>query len=194
MMADPDLKKIVALNQSRIDTSILPNNFSSTYTLYVINQNSDLTSVSAQANAAAKGAYDAQVRNDEQDVTLNDYAVELADHDERITSAEDDINELQEHAIVDNPSSLQTIEGSLNVTTAYEVSGIKIVGAQQSGWIAIDGTPVKGGINADQIYNASTEYSQSDIQALATGLLEARQVIKALSDALIAHGLMRNGL
>ncbi|MCI0267199.1 UNVERIFIED_ASMBLY: phage tail protein, partial [Cronobacter sakazakii] len=44
--------------------------------------------------------------------------------------------------------------------------------------------------NANQSYSASTTYTQSEISALATGLVQARQRIKAIEDALRAHGLI----
>ncbi|EPD2793307.1 hypothetical protein ACR9EP_004594, partial [Escherichia coli] len=67
---------------TRLDTSVLPRNiFSQSYLLYVIAQGTDVGNVANKANEAGQGAYDAQVRNDEQDVIL-------ADHEQRISAAE----------------------------------------------------------------------------------------------------------
>lgn len=79
-MADPSLNKPVIIQATRLDASILPRNvFSQSYLLYVIAQGTDVGAIAGKANEAGKGAYDAQVKNDEQDVTL-------ADHEGRITA------------------------------------------------------------------------------------------------------------
>lgn len=81
-MADSGLNVPVVIQATRLDASILPRNvFSQSYLLYVIAQGTDLGNVAGKANEAGKGAYDAQVKNDEQDVIL-------ADHEERISAAE----------------------------------------------------------------------------------------------------------
>lgn len=77
-MADSNLNTPVIVQATRLDTSILPRNiFSQSYLLYVIAQGTDVGNVANKANEAGQGAYDAQVRNDEQDVIL-------VDHEERI--------------------------------------------------------------------------------------------------------------
>ncbi|BEA09963.1 hypothetical protein VEE26_04700 [Escherichia coli] len=81
-MADSNLNVPVIIQATRLDTSVLPRNiFSQSYLLYVIAQGTDVGNVANKANEAGQGAYDAQVRNDEQDVIL-------ADHEQRISAAE----------------------------------------------------------------------------------------------------------
>ncbi|HIC9526673.1 TPA: phage tail protein [Klebsiella pneumoniae] len=95
-MADAGLNTPVVIQATRLDASILPRNvFSQAYLLYVIAQGTDLGNVAGKANEAGKGAYDAQVKNDEQDVILADHEVRieaaeatLVDHEQRITAAE----------------------------------------------------------------------------------------------------------
>ena len=88
-MADSNLNTPVIVQATRLDTSILPRNiFSQSYLLYVINQGADVGAIAGKANQAGQGAYDAQVKNDEQDV-------ELADHDSRITANTKAINLLE---------------------------------------------------------------------------------------------------
>lgn len=88
-MADSNLNVPVIIQATRLDTSILPRNiFSQSYLLYVIAQGTDVGNVANKANEAGQGAYDAQVRNDEQDVIL-------ADHDARITANTKAINLLE---------------------------------------------------------------------------------------------------
>ena len=98
-MAYSNLNVPVITQATRLDTSVLPRNiFSQSYLLYVIAQGTDVGNVANKANEAGQGAYDAQVRNDEQDVILVDHEIRLAsaeakiqDHETRITNAEAEI-------------------------------------------------------------------------------------------------------
>ncbi|ADA72685.1 hypothetical protein GLN77_21550 [Shigella flexneri] len=121
-MADSNLNTPVIVQATRLDTSILPRNiFSQSYLLYVIAQSTDVGNVASKANEAGQGAYDAQVRNDEQDVILVDHEIRLAsaeakiqDHETRITNAE--------AAIVGLDSRLTTAENDIDYLTDEVVS------------------------------------------------------------------------
>ncbi|EFO3037430.1 tail needle knob protein [Escherichia coli] len=123
-MADSNLNVPVIIQATRLDTSILPRNiFSQSYLLYVIAQGTDVGNVANKANEAGQGAYDAQVRNDEQDVILVDHEIRLAsaeakiqDHETRITNAE--------AAIVGLDSRLTTAENDIDYLTD-EVAAIQ---------------------------------------------------------------------
>lgn len=116
-MADSNLNVPVIIQATRLDTSVLPRNiFSQSYLLYVIAQGTDVGNVANKANEAGQGAYDAQVRNDEQDVILVDHEIRLAsaeakiqDHETRITNAES--------AIVGIDSRLTTAENDIDYLT-----------------------------------------------------------------------------
>ncbi|HCY2334031.1 TPA: hypothetical protein O1J15_003425 [Escherichia coli] len=116
-MADSNLNEPVIIQATRLDTSVLPRNiFSQSYLLYVIAQGTDVGNVANKANEAGQGAYDAQVRNDEQDVILVDHEIRLAsaeakiqDHETRITNAES--------AIVALDSRLTTAENDIDYLT-----------------------------------------------------------------------------
>ena len=116
-MADSNLNVPVIIQATRLDTSVLPRNiFSQSYLLYVIAQGTDVGNVVNKANEAGQGAYDAQVRNDEQDVILVDHEIRLAsaeakiqDHETRITNAES--------AIVGLDSRLTTAENDIDYLT-----------------------------------------------------------------------------
>lgn len=116
-MADSNLNTPVIVQAARLDTSVLPRNiFSQSYLLYVIAQGTDVGNVANKANEAGQGAYDAQVRNDEQDVILVDHEIRLAsaeakiqDHETRITNAE--------AAIVGLDSRLTTAENDIDYLT-----------------------------------------------------------------------------
>ncbi|EZG32416.1 tail needle knob protein [Escherichia coli] len=123
-MADSNLNTPVIVQATRLDTSVLPRNiFSQSYLLYVIAQGTDVGNVANKANEAGQGAYDAQVRNDEQDVILVDHEIRLAsaeakiqDHETRITNAE--------AAIVGLDSRLTTAENDIDYLTD-EVAAIQ---------------------------------------------------------------------
>ncbi|HFZ6086874.1 TPA: tail needle knob protein [Escherichia coli] len=116
-MADSNLNVPVIIQATRLDTSVLPRNiFSQSYLLYVIAQGTDVGNVANKANEAGQGAYDAQVRNDEQDVILADHeqrisAAEatLVNHEERISQAE---STLQDHEtrIAQNESDISSLD------------------------------------------------------------------------------------
>ncbi|EEY6114403.1 TPA: hypothetical protein KRU84_001980 [Escherichia coli] len=116
-MADSNLNVPVIIQATRLDTSVLPRNiFSQSYLLYVIAQGTDVGNAANKANEAGQGAYDAQVRNDEQDVILVDHEIRLAsaeakiqDHETRITNAES--------AIVVLDSRLTTAENDIDYLT-----------------------------------------------------------------------------
>ncbi len=116
-MADSNLNVPVIIQATRLDTSVLPRNiFSQSYLLYVIAQGTDVGNVANKANKAGQGAYDAQVRNDAQDVILVDHEIRLAsaeakiqDHETRITNAES--------AIVGLDSRLTTAENDIDYLT-----------------------------------------------------------------------------
>ncbi|ENA1186695.1 phage tail protein [Salmonella enterica] len=218
-MADPSLNNPVIIQATRLDASILPRNiFSQSYLLYVIAQGTDVGAIAGKANEAGQGAYDAQVKNDEQDV-------ELADHESRITANTNAINllevrlttaegkivvlrsdvdylldevidiqadivSIQTDYVSKTATASQSLASPLNVTTSYSVGGTKVIGARQTGWTAATGTANKGVFNADLTFTVSDTYTQSEIQAIANALIAERRRTKALEDALRAHGLI----
>lgn len=115
-MADENLNSPVVIQAQRIDATLLPTIFSQPYTLYVIQQSTDIGSVANKANEAAGGAYDAQVRNDEQDVILDD-------HESRITTAE---RRIEDHEIRISAAEItlinheQRIEAAENTLANHE--------------------------------------------------------------------------
>lgn len=77
--------------------------------------------------------------------------------------------------------TMKLTSGVLDLAGVYKVSGTQVVGARNTGWSAITGTAEKGGLNA----NAAiwTDVGGVDISELP-------KTIKALYDAMIAHGLI----
>lgn len=232
-MADEPKKVIV--QASRIDDTMLPPIFSLAYRLYVIQQGGDLKNVADASNNANDLAYQATVKNQEQDVILADHEdrisalrVEIDDHEiritgntsaisalsvrvttaegqittlqtdvaalkTRITTAEGNISTLQGDYVSKTATLAQSLASPLNVSTSYSVAGTKVVGARNTGWTASTGTASKSGINGSATYSVGATYSQTEVQALANGLQQVRQLAVALQNALGAtsgHGLI----
>lgn len=239
-MADEPVK--VNVQSRRVDSSILPNTFSQPYRLYIIQQNTDMLSLADAANNAGELAYEATVKNEQQDVILEDHEsrisalrVEVDDHEiritgntsaisalsvrvttaegnittlqadvsalqtnvssltTRVTAAEGNITALQGDYVSKSAVALQTLASPLSVSTSYSVGGIKVVGARNTGWTASTGTASKAGINGSTTYTVSATYTQSEIQAIATGLQQIRQWAVAMQTAVGAtsgHGLI----
>ncbi|EAM9328436.1 hypothetical protein UX924_001072 [Salmonella enterica] len=99
-MADPSLNQPVIVRAVSLNASSIPISYSPAYTQYILSQAIDFTNVAGKANEAGQGAYDAQVKNDEQDITL-------ANHEGRITA--------NTHAIQLLDVRLTTAEGKIDV-------------------------------------------------------------------------------
>lgn len=231
-MANKDLSNPIEIQASYIVPNILPDNFSETYRRIVLSGADDMAKVAGRANEAGVEALDAQVKNDEQDIILDDHEErlgdaeqtiilhgnQLANHESRITKTEDDLSKLEvrvlnvEQDIDGLKIKIQDLDGRISeikvdyvslsktekqkllspidVSTSYSVNGTKVVGSRVTGFTSATGTAFKGSFNANQSYSFSADYTRSEIQTLANGLVEARQRIKALEDALRSHGLI----
>lgn len=231
-MASEDLSKPIEIQSAYIVPNILPTNFSETYRRIVLSGADDMAKVAGRANEAGAEAFDAQVRNDEQDIVLEDHeerlgdaeqiiiehGLKLANHEERITKTEEDLSKLEVRVLnveqdvdglkikiqdlngqiseikVDyvslSKTEKQKLSSPIDVSASYSVNGTKVVGTRVTGFTSATGTALKGSFNANQSYSFSADYTRSEIQTLANGLIEARQRIKALEDALRSHGLI----
>ncbi|HBC5915853.1 TPA: phage tail protein [Proteus mirabilis] len=231
-MANENLSTPIEIQASYIVPNILPDNFSEAYRRIVLSGADDMAKVAGRANEAGVEALDAQVKNDEQDIILDDHEErlgdaeqtivlhgnQLANHEFRITKTEEDLSKLEVRVLnveqdVDGLKiKIQDLDGRISeikvdyvslsktekqkllspidVSTSYSVNGTKVVGTRVTGFTSATGTALKGSFNANQSYSFSSDYTQSEIQTLANGLVEARQRIKALEDALRSHGLI----
>lgn len=236
-MADEPQK--VNVQSRRVDSSILPNTFSQPYRLYIIQQNTDMLTIANAANNAGELAYEATIKNEEQDTIIADHEsrisalrVEVDDHEiritgntsaisglsvrvataegditllqadvstlqtnvssltTRVTSAEGDITTIQSDYVSKSSLTSQSLASPLNVASSYSVGGVKVIGTRVTGWTATTGTALFGAFNANQAYTVGATYSQAEVQAIATGLDQARKRIKALEDSMRGHGLI----
>lgn len=107
-MADDSLNVPVVVRAVGINASSIPIGLSPAYSQYILSQDTDFTNVAGKANEAGQGAYDAQVKNDEQDV-------ELADHEVRIQQLRIDVDD-HEIRITANTNAISALD--VRVTTA----------------------------------------------------------------------------
>lgn len=107
-MADDSLNEPVIVRAVGISASSIPIGLSPAYSQYILSQATDFTNIAGKANEAGQGAYDAQVKNDEQDV-------ELADHEVRIQQLRIDVDD-HEIRITANTNAISALD--VRVTTA----------------------------------------------------------------------------
>lgn len=128
-MANKNLENPIEIQASYIIPEILPSNFGEVYTRIVLNGASDMGKVAGRANDAGNEAYQAQLRNDEQDVILDNHEqriksaeeelerheAQLQNHETRITAAEEKI---VEHEIRINEAESRINDHETRLTTA----------------------------------------------------------------------------
>ncbi|WP_313109079.1 hypothetical protein [Atlantibacter sp.] len=142
------LPKQIPLKATRIDSSILPENFSIPYRLYVQKQSKEIENI-ADVTQAIAGDY-----------------------------------------VSKRETSLQSLSSPIDIKTAFSIDGTKVIGPRVTGWIAGSGPQLTGEFNASQTYAAGAAYSQAEINAIITGLVQARQRVMALEAAMRSHGLI----
>lgn len=90
------------------------------------------------------------------------------------------LSQLEKTTVSKTLTATQTLKSALDAT-GFQVKGVPVVGQRIDGFSPATGTAYQGPFNADADYNTDD---------LATGLKETRQRLKALEDALRAHGLI----
>lgn len=85
-MANNSLNTPVVVRAIGLAASSLPRGSTPAYEQYILSQVIDFTNVANKANEAGDGAYDAQIRNDQQDVQLLDHEIRLGDAEAQILS------------------------------------------------------------------------------------------------------------
>lgn len=208
-MADAPQK--VTVQASRLDSSMLPKGLSQAYWQHLIMQGTDLNNIAQASNEANQLAYEATVKNQEQDLTLADHdgkikalRIEVDDHESRITAntegvtslegmitqVESDVSSISGDYVSKSATAQQSLSGSLNASSSYSVNGVKVVGPRRTGWTAATGNSLLGAFDSDASQSVSATYTPSELVQINRNVLEARRRIKAIEDALRAHGLI----
>lgn len=217
-MADESLNQPVIVRAVNLNASSIPVGWSPAYTQYILSQAIDFTNVAGKANEAGQGAYDAQVKNDEQDAELSDHESRITANtnainilEVRLTTAEGnivvlrsdvnflldevvdiqaDILTLQSDYVSKTITTLQSISSPLDVSTSYSVNGTKVIGPRVSGFTAISGTPNYGAFDANYSETGSSTYNSAQVTTLFALLQQTRQRVKAIDDSMRTHGLI----
>jgi hypothetical protein len=82
------------------------------------------------------------------------------------------------------------VTGNVNVSGVFEVASVQVVGARSTGWTADTGTAEKGAKATYTAPTISNPPTQTEVQNIANALQGATRELKAIKDALIAHGLL----
>lgn len=123
-----------------------------------------------RANDAGYEAYAAQVKNEEQDIVLDNHENRITKAEEglaslevRVLNIENDVEGLKikiqdiagkvSEILVDYVSlskiEQQSLSSSLDVTSSYSVNGTKVIGKRVTGFTTGTGTSFKAAFNAD---------------------------------------------
>lgn len=129
-MADDNLNDPIELKGGRLDANTFPPGSSIPFRDSLINRSDDVQKVADKAQQAADGAYDAQVKNDEQDVIIADHSVRIgalevtvADHEIRISA-----NTLAISAL---DVRVTTAEGKIvTLRTDVDAQGVRLTAAE----------------------------------------------------------------
>lgn len=171
-MADDSLNVPVIVRAVGINASSIPIGLSPAYSQYILSQATDFTNVAGKANEAGQGAYDAQVKNDEQDVTLDNHEMRITANtaainllEVRITTAEGQIVVLRSDVdyLLDEVIDVQADI----VTLQTDVSDIKTtVTAIQGDYVSKTATanqmvqPVSGSLLVGNVTSPTTDKLQ----------------------------------
>lgn len=219
-MADESLTSQLTKEARPLTAVDLPSNFSFPLTDFLLRLDMSEDAIIQQANAAASGAYQAQVASDSNAESLAQAAITLDLHDKRIFTVEQTSSQnassiaVIERAISDSQNDLsdltdrvdfietdyvsktettqQSLASSLNVTTSYSVDGVQVVAARNTGWTPAGGTVAsnKGAWNPNIIAPASATYTKAEIDAIILALNESEARTKALEETMRYHGLI----
>ena len=166
-MADEPVK--VNVQSRRVDSSILPNTFSQPYRLYIIQQNTDMLSIANAANNAGELAYEATVRNEEQDVILADHEsrilslrVEVDDHEVRITGNTSAISALAIR-VTSAEGNITTLQADISTLQGDVTSLASRVSTAEGNITTLQGDYVSKSLTSSQSLssplNVTTSYS-----------------------------------
>ena len=111
----------------------------------------------------------------------------IADVDRKGRDSAEGLDFIKSDYVSKSKATLQEMASSLGVTGNLSIDGEIVVIATQQGWSAHTGALQLGGMDSSAVYSVGAAYNQAEVLDIAAGLVEARKVINALSDALYSH-------
>ncbi|AZF88657.1 tail needle protein [Escherichia phage Skarpretter] len=134
------------------------------------------------ANTAQETATGAQDTANTANDTANAAQEGVNDLSGRVTTLESD-------SVSTSNAGLQTLLGALGLGGPLQIDGVQVVGPRQPGWTNNTGVAKKGG-SGDLALPVGAAYSQAEMQAIADAVVENRQLLTAVINALFSHGLI----
>lgn len=169
-MADDSLNQPVIVRAVSLNASSIPAGYSPAYTQYILSQSIDFTNVAGKANEAGQGAYDAQVKNDEQDIKLADHEarifelrIDVDNHELRITANTDAITAVQIR-VTTAEGNISTIQANLTSLTTRVTTAEGKITALQSDCISKSATSTQ---SLSSPLNVTTSYSVGGTQVVS---------------------------
>ena len=114
-------------------------------------------------------------------------ANQIAIVDRKISDSTDDLDFIKNDYVSKSKLPIQNLASAINITGNLSIDGDIVVIATQQGWLDGTGTLKLGGMNSSASYAVGAAYDQAEVQAIAAGLVEVREVVNALSSALYNH-------
>lgn len=158
-MANNSLNTPVIVRAIGLTASSLPRGSTPAYEQYILSQALDFTNVANKANEAGDGAYDAQVRNDAQDVQLLDHEIRLGDAEAQIQSLGTRLTSA-EAAIVSLDGRVTAAESDIEFLTNELIAVQGDVATLQT-----DVTTLQGEVADHETHLTQAETDIDDIQA-----------------------------
>ena len=118
---------------------------------------------------------------------VNSNAKQIGIVDRKISDSNEDIDFIKNDYVSKSKLPIQSLASAINLTGNLSVDGEIVVIATQQGWLDGTGTLKLGGMNSSTSYVVGAAYDQTEVQAIAAGLVEVREVVNALSSALYNH-------
>jgi hypothetical protein len=115
-------------------------------------------------------------------------AYELSNNNSlKLLEIQDNTDSLDEVYVSKVDVNHQEIASSLGVSGYLFIDKLPVLYKRDGGWAQSVGTQRKGGMNSDAAYPVSDVPTQADVQAIANGLVETRQVLGAILEVLTNH-------
>lgn len=201
-MADKPIP--VQVEVTRMDSFLFPLNFPAPLVDSLVGQSVDIVNVADKGNEAANSAYEANVKNEEQDATLIDHDhrittnkdkndtqdITLTDHEQRITDNKS-TNDTQDFNIQSNTDAIGTTNSNLkNHTSSNSQHGVigNNVGTEDYCSLTAGGVVLLATEVAELTYtpitiaNAPATYDQAYAQAQTDAIKSVSTQLSALYD------------
>lgn len=111
----------------------------------------------------------------------------IAEVDRKISDSTEDLDFIKNDYVSKSEQQIQNLASAINLTGNLSIDGEIVVIATQEGWSEGIGSIQLGGMDSGDAYAVGAVYDQAEIQSIASGLVEVRKVVNALSSALYSH-------